>query len=261
MTKILISNDDGISSPGVYAAKKALESLGDVTLVCPESEHSGSGRSFSVFEPLEIKEHKLEDGSIGYGITGTPADSVTTALKEILDEKPDLVISGINKGLNICKGELTSSGTIGAALEGSNNGIPSIAVSVAIDRESIELTEDGPKFNKMPDFTFAGEILLELAKKVLDKGLPEGVDLLNLNIPSEPKNKDIKITKLGKNRFSVSLKTVTNKNGDTDYYLSPKLLNTFEEGTDGYCVVTEKRPSLTPITLDMTGDLEKLKDW
>ena len=99
--KALICNDDGITASGILAAKKAVEGLCDTYVVAPEHQQSGIGHALTLNEPLRINEHILRDGSVGYGITGTPTDAVTLALFEIMDEKPDIMISGINTGFNI----------------------------------------------------------------------------------------------------------------------------------------------------------------
>jgi len=126
--KILISNDDGVTASGIFASKKAVEDLGNTLVIAPELQQSGIGHALTLYEPLRVKERILKDGSIAYGVTGTPTDAVTIGLFELLDEKPDLMISGINTGFNLGKAELTTSGTVGAALEAASFGIPTIAM-------------------------------------------------------------------------------------------------------------------------------------
>ena len=158
--KALLSNDDGITASGILASKKAMEDLCDTYVIAPERQQSGIGHALTLFEPLRVNEHVLRDGSIGYGISGTPTDAVTIGLFEIMDEKPDIMISGINTGFNIGKAELTTSGTLGAAIEAASFSIPTIAISQ-------EVTQDDIKFENGQvevDFNFAVKMLNKLAK-------------------------------------------------------------------------------------------------
>ena len=125
--KALISNDDGITASGILASKNAVEDLCETYVVAPETQQSGIGHALTLYDPLRVNEHTLKDGSKGYGVGGTPTDAVTLALFEIMDSKPDIMISGINTGFNIGKAELTTSGTLGAAIEAASFGIPTIS--------------------------------------------------------------------------------------------------------------------------------------
>ena len=136
--KALISNDDGITASGILASKKAVEDICETYIVAPERQQSGIGHALTLYEPLRVNEHILSDGSKGYGVSGTPTDAVTIALFEILDKKPDIMISGINTGYNIGKSELTTSGTLGAAIEAASFEIPSIAISQEVTRDDVK---------------------------------------------------------------------------------------------------------------------------
>jgi 5'-nucleotidase len=261
MVNILISNDDGVNAPGILAAKKALEDLGNVIVVAPDDEHSGLGRSLTVMKPLKINKTKLEDGSVAYGVSGTPSDSVNLGINQIMKEKPDIVIAGINLGRNICKSEITKSGTVGASLEAVNSGIPSIAVSLSIDMRDVKFEDNQLKFVNMPDFTFAAKILRRVVKKILDEGLPEGVDLLNLNIPSYPASDEIKITSLADKMFDTKIIIKKDSNNNFIYLLSPNMVENYKEGTDGFELLNKNCISLTPLKWDMTGNIESLKNW
>lgn len=132
--KILITNDDGVNSSGILAARKAVENLGETIIVAPATQQSGIGHALTLFEPIRVSEVTLRDGSEAYAVSGTPTDAVIIGIFELMDEKPDLVISGINMGENIGKSELTTSGTIGAAMEAAVHGVPSLAVSLQVRR-------------------------------------------------------------------------------------------------------------------------------
>ena len=166
--KALISNDDGITASGILTAKKAVNGLCDTYVIAPETQQSGIGHALTLYEPLRVNKHELKDGSIGYGVSGTPTDAVTIGLFEILDEKPDIMISGINTGFNLGQAELTTSGTLGAAIEAASFGIPTIAISQEVVRDDIKFENGAIEI----DFDFAGKMLNKLAKIVLKKGLP-----------------------------------------------------------------------------------------
>ena len=153
--KALLSNDDGITASGILASKKAVEDLCETCVVAPETQQSGIGHALTLYEPLRVNEYTLKDGSKGYGVGGTPTDAVTIALFELMDEKPDIMISGINTGFNIGQAELTTSGTLGAAIEAASFGIPTIAISQEVTRDDIKF-ENG---DIQVDFDFAGKCL------------------------------------------------------------------------------------------------------
>ena len=179
---ILVSNDDGIDSPGIYALVKAMSKLGDVVVVAPDRQQSAVGHALTVAQPLRVTKFHRDGEMFGYAINGTPADCVKLAISAILEKKPDLVVSGINHGQNTSINILYS-GTVSAATEGFLLGIPSIAVSLA-------------SFRPDEDCTVAAEYTREIAEKVLNSDLSKEV-LLNVNVPAKPKSeiKGIKITR------------------------------------------------------------------
>jgi 5'/3'-nucleotidase SurE len=130
---ILITNDDGVASSGLLAAYEAVKDLGEVYVVAPATHQSAMGRSMTLFEPLRVSKLSFSD-TTAYSVNGTPTDSVIIGMFVVLDRKPDLVISGINVGENL-SAEATTSGTIGAALEATNQGVPAIAVSMRVEDE------------------------------------------------------------------------------------------------------------------------------
>lgn len=260
MKNILISNDDGVLAPGIFAAKCALEDFSNVTVVAPQENNSGVGRLISNFKPLELKEYSLEDGFKAYGVSGSPADSVNVGINYVLDKKPDLVVSGINTGVNIGKGEILSSGTVCVAIEAVSHGIPAIACSLFIDPDSFIQDKDG-EWRIEVDFEFAKEVLANLTKKVLKEGLPEGINLLNLNVPAKPLSSEIKVTRLAENMLRPNVIDSKDKEGNDCVMISPHLIEEYDEGTDGYCLMVEKRPSLTPLNIDLTRNLNSLDNW
>ena len=196
--KALISNDDGITASGILASKKAVEDLCDIYVVAPQTQQSGIGHALTLYEPLRVNEYTLKDGSVGYGVSGTPTDAVTLALFEIIKEKPDIMISGINTGFNLGQAELTTSGTLGAAIEAASFNIPTIAISLEVTRDDVKFENGDVEI----DFAFAGKMLNKLAKIVLKKGLPEGVDILNVNVPANPSDENFEVAKLGHRMYT-----------------------------------------------------------
>lgn len=255
--KALISNDDGINASGILAAKKAVEEICEVTVVAPETQQSGIGHALTLYEPLRVNPTKLADGSRGYGVTGTPTDAVTMALFEIMEDKPDIMISGINTGMNIGKAELTTSGTIGAAIEAASFNIPTIAISQEVTRSDIKFENGAVEV----DFDFAGKMLKKLAKIVLKKGLPEGVDLLNLNIPSNPIDEEFHVVELGTRMYTPVVKRRLDPRGKPYFWIDGILYDNDHEKTDSYALRKKQMVTITPITLDMCGDLNNMKEW
>ena len=255
--KALISNDDGITASGILAAKKAVEDLCDVCVVAPEIQQSGIGHAITLYEPLRVNEVTLRDGSTGYGVSGTPTDSVLIAMFEILDDKPDIVISGINTGFNLGKAELTTSGTLGAAMEAASFNIPAIAISQEVARDDIKF-ENG---ENSIDYDFAGKMLKKLTKKVLKYGMPEGIDLLNVNVPANPIDEEFEVVRLGKRMYIPVIHERLDPREKPYYWIGSFPYDFDEPGSDGYELKKAQKTTITPLTIDLTGDMSLLKEW
>lgn len=255
--KALISNDDGITASGILASKMAVDKLCDTYVVAPETQQSGIGHALTLYEPLRVNEHVLKDGSIGYGVSGTPTDAVTLALFEIMDEKPDIMISGINTGFNIGKSELTTSGTLGAAIEAASFGIPSIAISQEVTRDDIKF-ENG---EIQVDFEFAKKMLNKLTKIVLKKGLPEGIDLLNVNIPDNPSDEEFEISNLSERMYVPIIEKRLDPRGKPYYWIAGEPYESHASGSDGHTLRNLQKTSITPLKIDLTSDMNLLKEW
>lgn len=270
--KILISNDDGVFAPGILAAKQAVEDLADVTVVAPDENNSSVGRRLTLFKHLKIDACELEDGSKAYSVSGTPADSVIVGADYVMDEKPDLVITGINQGVNISC-DITSSGTVCAAFEAVSLGIPAIAVSLYLDPKTAFKQDENGEWYVDYDFSLAKKVLHDIVLKIINEGFPEGVDLFNLNVPSNYESEDVKITTLSHKMldkkvidntdkqkaeiFNHSLKE--NQDSDDLIMITSDLVKEYDEDSDGYALLVEKRPCLTPLNVNMTSI--ELKDW
>jgi 5'-nucleotidase len=260
MYRILVTNDDGVHASGLKAAARSVKGLGEVFIVAPSGQMSGVGRSISVFEPLRFAQVNM-DGQNAYAVTGTPTDSVIIGIFAIMKGKlPDLVVSGINVGENISTDTVTTSGTIGAALEAASYGIPAIAAS-------IQAVDQGDKFDlhhgDKHSFDVAIELVRRVASKVLERGLPQGVDLLNLNVPvSATLDTEVVMTRLARKIFRTSVQERFDPRGRPYYWIDGDLICTEAEGTDVRAVYQDGKISVTPLTLDSTSpvDFDKIRD-
>jgi len=254
---ILITNDDGVNSSGIWAVKKAVEDLAQIKVVAPATQQSGIGHALTLFEPIRVSSVTLSDGDPAWSVSGTPTDAVILGIYQLTEEKPELVISGINIGENLGKSELTTSGTIGAAMEAAVNGIPALSVSLQVTRGDIKF-HDG---HVDVDFAYAQRVVRRVTKQILKKGLPDGVDFLNLNIPSHPQNDQIKITNLGERMYRVHITERLDPRGRSYYWIDGDPVETDEKGTDVHSLKIENMATLTPVSLDCTAPLDLMKEW
>jgi 5'-nucleotidase len=244
MTRILLTNDDGIHSDGLHKLEAALKDLGDVYVVAPASEMSGASHSLTLARPLRIRQ--LDNRH--WAIDGTPTDCVTLALNKILskDDYPDICVSGINHGGNLGD-DATYSGTVAGALEATILGVPGIALSL-VARDNF-------------DFTAASAIAVTAARKVLEQGLPEGT-LLNINIPPG-EIKGVKVTRQGIKNARPVITEHIDPRGKPYYWIGEEYFRTNSaEGTD-YHAVEMGYVSVTPLRSDMTDHqaLTALETW
>lgn len=255
--KALISNDDGITASGILSCKKAVDDICETYVVAPETQQSGIGHALTLYEPLRVNEYTLRDGSKGYGVSGTPTDAVTIALFEIMDTKPDIMISGINTGFNIGKAELTTSGTLGAALEAASFSIPTIAISQEVTRDDVKFENGDVDI----DFRFAEKMLNKLVKIVLKKGLPEGIDLLNVNVPENPSDDEFEVSTLSDRMYSPVIEKRMDPRGKPYYWIDGELYDTHRTGSDGHTLQKLQKTSITPLKIDLTNGLSLLREW
>lgn len=175
---ILITNDDGIMSPGIRQLVKLMRKLGDVVVVAPDKPQSAMGHAITIATPLRLQQLKIDRKHIEYSCSGTPVDCVKLAVDKILRRKPDLLVSGINHGSNSSINVIYS-GTMSAAVEGAIEDIPSIGFSIL-------------DYSFEADFAPSEKYVLSIARKVLKDGLPKGI-CLNVNIPKTKKIKGVKV--------------------------------------------------------------------
>ncbi len=233
---ILVSNDDGVDAPGIRVLASALAEIGDVSVVAPDRERSAASHSLTLQVPLRAQ--RIDDSTVS--VDGTPTDCVMLAVRNLLQKRPDLVVSGINRGPNMGD-DLTYSGTVAAAMEGTLLGIPSIAVS--LDRPG-----DRPY-----DYRAAGAVARELATVVLERGLPEWT-LLNVNVPHVPLReiKGIKITKQGKQIYEDLIVEKTDPRGRAYYWIGGQQETWSIEPNTDYTTLAKGYVSVMPVQLDLT---------
>ncbi len=242
---ILISNDDGIHSEGIKALAKAMSSLGDVYVAAPDRERSASSHSLTLYHPLRVEEVAKN----WYSVDGTPTDCVNLAINGILKFRPDLVIAGINKGPNLGD-DITYSGTVSVAMEGTLLGVPSIAMSVAGKSNFI--------------FKPAAEFAKRLASFVLKNGLPKDT-LLNVNVPNTDAGKidGYRITKQGKRIYGDAVVEKKDPRGRKYYWIGGDDLGFVHSEDSDFQAISEGYISVTPIHLDLTNhaSLKEIRKW
>jgi 5'-nucleotidase len=239
---ILVTNDDGITAPGLMVLVQALRELGKVSILAPDHNWSASGHVRTLDRPLHTKEVTLNDGTKGWACDGAPSDCVSLAICGYFDEKVDMVVSGINPYANLGN-DVTYSGTVTAAMEASIWGIPAIAVSV-----------DSPDNHLgSVDYQATGKYARMIAQYVINNSLPAKT-LLNVNVPylPESKIKGAQVTRLGLRVYHDKLEKRTDPRGRPYYWTigsSPSGIP--EAGTD-IGALSEGFVSITPVQLDMT---------
>ena len=249
--RVILTNDDGIRSPGLLALYKELIKIVDVLLVAPESQKSGAGKSLTFHKPIRVCEFTLEKNLKGYAVSGTPADAILFGLSELCSEPPDLVISGINIGLNIGMQSILTSGTLGGVLEAAIYGIPSIAFSFEMDMSQWFAV---PETLSQERFENVSKRAKEIVSEIIEKGMPEGVDLLNVNFPSDTdENTLIKITKPCRSRYVNRYEQRIDPFGIPYYWIYGTENDPTDPETDLYTIKVEKAISITPISLQLTS--------
>jgi 5'-nucleotidase len=249
--RILVTNDDGIQAPGIFALKQALDAAGHAVTVCaPDRPRSASGHAITLHKPLRLREVALPDGAIGHAASGTPADCVTLGVLDVMKSEVDLVVSGINHGPNL-GWDVTYSGTVSAAMEAVIIGVPAFAVSVASYADKIHW--DG-----------AARFAARLAGTLGEHVLPPAT-LLNVNAPDLPEDqiRGVRVTTQGDRQYVDRLEKRHDPLGRPYYWLGGKIHDKeAAEGTDTKAV-GEGYISVTPIHLDLTAHalLRDLRSW
>ena len=239
---ILVTNDDGVHAPGLAALASALDELGDVYVVAPDREQSAVGHALTLHRPLRV----TTIGERRFSVNGTPSDCVNLAVLGLLPERPVLVAAGINHGSNLGD-DVTYSGTVSAAMEGTLLGVPSMAVSQS-DPETGTL--DG-----------AQAVAKLVASRVLVEGLP-GKTLLNINVPAGPLA-GIRMTRLGHRVYQEKVVRETDPRGLPYYWIGAGPPVWSEDEASDIAAVNRGMASVTPLHLDLThhGALQRMGEW
>ncbi len=246
---VLLTNDDGIHAPGLGALYNRFVDTHHVSVVAPDRERSAIGHAISLNQPLRAIRVSLNGGYSGYAVNGTPADCIKLAIAEILSERPNMVIAGINPGANV-GANLNYSGTVAAAKEAALSGV--IGIAVSIEGQVVDNYDEAARF------------VLQLCKIVQLKGLPFGT-FLNVNIPNRPLSEidGVRISRQGTGLLSEYVEKRMDPRHRT-YYWQGRDTQTFEDdpGIDG-TALGQNYISITPVKCDMTDYrvLEDLRSW
>ncbi|MEI8135121.1 MAG: 5'/3'-nucleotidase SurE [bacterium] len=250
---ILVTNDDGISSRGIYALVLGLKEIADVTVIAPLGEQSAVGHALTVTLPLRVTDYQKDGNFFGYAVSGTPADCVKLALRTFLAERsmpmPDLVVSGINHGKNTAVNVIYS-GTVSAATEATVLDVPAIAISLA-------------SYHQDADFSVAANFAKRFAPYVIESGLPKGT-LLNVNVPActEAELNGVSFTRQGKSYWNDMFERRLDPQERPYYWLKGHYI--IEDSSDDIddVAIRDNKISISPIHYDLTNYsfLEKMQE-
>lgn len=252
---ILLTNDDGIRSPGLWAAAEALSEVGFVTVVAPREQSSGQGRSMPTTSDGVICEEELEvRGKIWkvYAVGGSPAQAVQHGILEITARKPDVVVAGINYGANVGM-SVTISGTVGAALESAALGVPSLAISLETD-PSYHLT-----YSSEVDFSAAAHFAIVFARLLLQGERIADVDVLKVEVPCDAKPETPwQITRLSRAKYYIPVKPDRTRLDEPASVSYTVVANSedFEPDSDTYALRVLRKVAVTPLSIDLTSRVD-----
>jgi len=255
---IMVTNDDGVTSPGIIALADAASSLGSVMIIGPDGEQSAAAMSLTFNRPLRVT--KVHVGRrVCYAVSGSPADSTMIGLHNILPRRPDAVVSGINMGENLTIQDIFASGTVAAALSAALLGIPAIAFSMEIPQNRTIMHG-----KKHPNFAIPARIAAEILGEVLEHGMPKGADLLNVNFPWGTNfGTRVKITTLEGRKWRDSVLEREDPRGRPYYWLWGSRLPNFRRDSDAYAVHKLKAISISPLSFNFTpnrsGEFKKFE--
>ena len=250
---ILVTNDDGVQAPGLLALAKEMRKVGNVTVFAPDRNWSASGHVKTMDRPLRVRETTLADGTSAFMSDGAPSDCVALPLLGLLEDKVDIVVSGINPNANIGH-DVTYSGTVTAAMEAVIDGLPGIAVSL-----------DSPENHKGKlDYSTAASVARRVVKHVIKEGLPKGV-VLNVNVPylREDELKGFMITRQGLRVYRDELDRRFDPRGRPYYWIGGQAPTGVDEPGTDFGALRAGYVSITPLQLDLTAReaMDTIKKW
>jgi 5'-nucleotidase len=253
--QILLTNDDGILSPGLWAAAASLSKLGFVTVTAPREQASGMGRSLPSTSDGIIQEQRVQVNGqewTVFSVGGSPAQTVLHGVLEVMKKKPHLVVSGINYGENVATG-ITISGTVGAAMEGAALGIPSMAVSLEA------APEYHLSYSEEISFLVAAEFTARMARLLLKKKFPPDVNVLKVDVPSDATiDTPWQLTRVSRQKYYESLAPVRESWSERGVlnYREAGIFDNEPEDTDVYVLKKKRMVSVSPLSLDLTSRVD-----
>jgi 5'-nucleotidase len=250
---ILVTNDDGVTAPGLLALAQEMRKLGKVTVFAPDRNWSASGHVKTMDRPLRVRETLLADGTSAFTSDGAPSDCVALPLLGLIEEKIDIVVSGINPNANIGH-DVTYSGTVTAAMEAAIDGLPGIAVSL-----------DSPENHKEKlDYSTAASVARRLVEQVIAEGLAKGV-VLNVNVPylKETELKGFMVTRQGLRLYRDELDRRLDPRGRPYYWIGGQSPTGVDEPGTDFGALRAGYVSVTPLQLDLTARemMKQLEQW
>lgn len=244
--KILLTNDDGVHAPGLAALMKRVSEVAEIVVVAPDREQSAVSHALTLHHPLRA----ARISETVFSVEGTPTDCVNLGIHSLLSFRPDLVISGVNRGANLCD-DVTYSGTVAAALEATLMGIPAIAISLATQGAGV-------------NFDAAAALAAKLAQMVFEKGLPPDT-FLNVNVPDLPEGQLLAplITCQGKRSYEGTIVDKVDPRGRNYYWIGTADLSFRDIPGSDYHAVSRGHVSISPLHIDLTNyaSLEALRGW
>ena len=240
---ILLTNDDGILASGTQVLRKHIETVWETILVAPDREQSAASHALTLNRPLRV--NRIDDRTMA--VDGTPTDCVMLSIKGLLDRKPDLVISGINRGANLGD-DVIYSGTVAGAAEATILGVPAISVSL-VDPENTDLE-------------WSAEVVLRIAKAVMIHNLPKGI-FLNVNLPSQWTGKQFEITNLGRRSFREVVIQNIDPRGKPYYWIGGQVEKWSGDNNCDFAAIERGNISITPLHLNMTAEhaFKEISSW
>lgn len=246
---ILVTNDDSISSKGIKSLCRAVEPFGDIVVIAPDSAQSGMGHAITINDPLRLEKSDLIDGVDAYSCSGTPVDCVKLGISEVMQRKPDLIVSGINHGANTATNVLYS-GTMSAAIEGAMEGVPSIGFSL-------------DSFEAHADFTVAMHVVGKVVGEALKNGIPLGT-CLNVNIPYKMDTlKGIKVCRQANAYWEDRFDKRLDQFNRTYYWLTGDFKDQQGEADTDVYWIDKGYATVVPTQFDLTAYavIEKIENW
>ncbi len=247
---ILVSNDDGITAPGIRSLVDAIKHLGEVVIVAPDSPQSAMGHAVTISKPLRLDKTDIYGDILAYQCSGTPADCVKLAVDKVLHRKPDLMVSGINHGSNSSINILYS-GTMSAAMEAAIEGIPAVGFSLC-------------DFAYDADFSLAKKIATRIAGNILSNGLPAAT-LLNVNIPkvSEADFMGVRVCRQAVAKWKEEFDERLDPNGRKYFWLTGKFVNNDKGDDTDEWALANNYASVVPVQFDLTAHyaMPSLNSW